>query len=245
MAIASLAERVIWVVGAGSGVGEACAQTFAAMGVRLALTGRRLDALERVAAGLDLPAERLLLLPGDMAAETAVTGAALAVMKRFGAVDALVNCAGANIVARDLCRLSPASVREVLDGNLQSAFLLTIAVLPMMRAKTSGTIVHVSSWSAHHYSPRSGAAYTAAKQGVVALCHAINMEESANGIRACAICPSEINTEFLELRPEPPKLHERQAMLQPADLADIVLFVLQRRCGVCINELVVTGMALQ
>jgi NADP-dependent 3-hydroxy acid dehydrogenase YdfG len=232
--------RVIWVVGAGSGVGEACCRQLASPDVCLVLSGRNLASLERVAGDLGMPGERLMLVAGDMATDAAAADAAKEINARFGSIDTLINCAGANVVERNLGQLTVTSVSDVLRGNLQVAFLLTLAVLPTMRANRFGTIVHVASWSARHYAPKSGAAYSAAKQGVVALCHSINMEENANGIRACAICPSEINTRFLELRPEPPGKLERQKMIQPADVAELVLFVVRQRPGICVNELVLS-----
>lgn len=232
---------VVWIGGAGSGVGKACAKLLAERQVRLAISGRNSGSLESIAADFALPAERVLVLPGNLADSNVAEDIAGQIIHRFGRIDALINCVGANIVERELQRLSSASVDAVLGGNLNAAFHTTLACLPSMRMRRSGTIVHVSSWAARHYSAKSGVAYTAAKQGVVALCHSINMEENDNGIRACAICPGAINTPFLDLRPVPPSPAERQAMLQPADVAEAAMFVLDSRKGLCINEIVISG----
>lgn len=234
-------DMVVWIAGAGSGVGRACAKLLAARQVRLAVSGRNPRSLESIAADFDIPAERMLVVPGDLADRDVMEGIAGKIIDRFGRIDTLINCVGANIVDRELQQLSSIDVDAVLAGNLNAAFHVTLACLPSMRTQRSGTIIHVSSWAGRHFSAKSGAAYTAAKQGVVVLCHSINVEENDNGIRACAICPKDINTAFLNRRPVPPTPAERQAMLQPADVAEAAMFVFDSRKGLCINEVVISG----
>jgi NADP-dependent 3-hydroxy acid dehydrogenase YdfG len=89
-------------------------------------------------------------------------------------------------------------------------------------------------------SPLSGPGYTAAKHGVVAMSHSINMEECVNGIRACAICPAEVATPILDRRPVPPSAEERAKMLQPADLGSTIRWVAEQPPHVCLNEIIIS-----
>ena len=85
-----------------------------------------------------------------------------------------------------------------------------------------------------------GPAYTAAKHGVVAMSHSINMEECMNGIRSTVICPGEAATPILDQRPVPVDAETRARMLQPEDCADLVLHIACLPRHVCLNEVLIT-----
>ena len=113
------------------------------------------------------------------------------------------------------------------------------AVLPGMRAQKDGVVITVSSIAGLRASKLAGAAYSASKHGAVALTHSINEEEVANGIRACAICPGEVETPILEKRPEPVSAERRAKMLQSEDLAQATLFVASLPPRACVPVLVI------
>jgi NAD(P)-dependent dehydrogenase (short-subunit alcohol dehydrogenase family) len=123
--------------------------------------------------------------------------------KKHGRCDILVNNAGLNILDRTWAKLTPAGAEQVIDGNLSSAFYCSSAVLPMMRKRKDGVLIHTSSMAGRNPSTLSGAAYSRAKHGVVAMSHTINMEECVNGIRSCVVCPGEVATPILDKRPIP------------------------------------------
>ena len=70
-----------------------------------------------------------------------------------------------------------------------------------------------------------GPAYVAAKHGVVAMSHTINMEEFQHGIRSTVLCPDEVATPILDLRPTPVSAEDRARMIQPEHMADLILYV--------------------
>ena len=121
-------------------------------------------------------------------------------------------------------RLTPEIWNALIDTNLNGAFYATHAILPSMRKAGSGHLIYISSISGL-LPDVSGAAYQASKRGVLALAHAIRMEEKQNGIRTCAICPGLINTELLEKRPVKPSPEVLAKALQAEDVAEVVLFV--------------------
>src|SRR4029079_15027332 len=82
-------------------------------------------------------------------------------------------------------------------------FYVVQAALPIMRAQKDGLIIHTASWAGRFIGPVSGPAYTAAKHGMVAMSHTINLEECQNGIRCCVVCPGEVATPILVNRPIP------------------------------------------
>ena len=228
-----LAGQVAWVTGAGSGIGEAAARALEGEGATVVLTGRREEELARVAAEMGGNAH---IRPGDVTDQPAMATIVDWIVSALGRVDILVNNAGANIRDRSWADLTAAAAENVIATNLVSAFTCVTAVLPAMRAAGGGLLIHTASWAGRHPSPVSGAAYSAAKHGVITMSHLINAEECVNGIRSCAICPAEVATPILDKRPVPISAGERARMLQPSDLGDLVRYVAPLPPHVCLNE---------
>jgi NADP-dependent 3-hydroxy acid dehydrogenase YdfG len=220
-----LAGQVAVVTGGGTGMGEAAAAALARAGARVAVVGRRPEPLEQVVGYLTAEGRTACALPGDVADPDTAEGLVAEVVQRWGRVDVLVNSAGINVPRRDLASLSVADWNAVLQVNLTGTFLVTHAVLPIMREQRSGTVINVSSIAGYRPMTLTGAAYNAAKAGVNAFTESINQADRRHGIRACAICPGEVATPFLEQRPQPPSPEARATMLQPEDVGDAVLFV--------------------
>jgi NADP-dependent 3-hydroxy acid dehydrogenase YdfG len=232
-----LAGQVAWVTGAGSGIGEAAAIALAGEGARVVLTGRTREKLEAVAARIGELAE---VAPADLSDAAAVTAVAEGIQARHGRCDILVNNAGLNIVERSWAKLSPAGIQELIGGNLSSAFLCAMAVLPMMRQQGGGLMIHTASMAGRYVSPMSGPGYTAVKHGVVAMSHSINIEECANGIRSTAMCPGEVRTPILDKRPNKLSEQELSEMVQPEDCGELVRFIATMPPHVCLNEVLIT-----
>ena len=231
------AHRTVIVTGAGTGMGRAIARAFVEQGARVAFIGRRLEKLEEAVSGL--PAERFLLAGCDVSDRAAVNATAEQVEERFGTVRILVNNAGINTNPRSVAEVDPEDWDRTVAINLTGTFNLTRAVLPGMRKEKDGVIINVSSTAGLRASELAGAAYSAAKHGMVAMTHSINEEERDYGIRSCAICPGEVATPILDLRPEPVEPGRLERMLQPEDIAATVLFVAGLPPRACVPELVI------
>jgi len=236
----SLKGKIAWVTGAGSGIGAAAAEALAKDGATVVLTGRRREPLEKVAAKIKQAGGMAHVQPGDLMSAAAVEKIAGFIKDKLGRLDILVNNAGLNVSERDWRRLMPAAIDELIHGNLSSAFYCVAAVLPMMRAQKDGVMIHTASMAGRFVSPLSGAGYTAAKHGVVAMSHSINMEECVNGIRSCAVCPGEVATPILDKRPVPVSAEDRAKMVQPEDCGDLIRYIASLPKHVCINEVLIT-----
>ena len=237
--MAALSGKVAWVTGAGSGIGQAAAIALAREGATVVLTGRRKEPLQETAASIAKDGGKAVVKPGDLMKAAAVQRIAKDIEKRFGRCDILVNNAGLNILERKWSQLTPASAEQVIDGNLASAFYCVTAVLPMMRKRKDGVLIHTSSMAGRNPSILSGAAYSAAKHGVVAMSHTINMEECVNGIRSCAVCPGEVATPILDKRPVPITKAERARMAQSEDVGDLIRYIACLPPHVVINEVMI------
>ncbi len=238
--MATLTGKVAWVTGAGSGIGQAAAVALAKEGATVVLTGRRKAPLQETAATIKKAGGKADIQAGDLMKAASVTKIAKAIEKKYGRCDILVNNAGLNILERQWAKLTPASAQLVIEGNLSSAFYCTTAVLPIMRKHKDGVLIHTSSMAGRHPSLLSGPAYSAAKHGVVAMSHTINMEECVNGIRSCALLPGEVATPILDKRPVPVTAAERKRMAQSEDVGDLIRYVACLPAHVCINEVWIT-----
>jgi NAD(P)-dependent dehydrogenase (short-subunit alcohol dehydrogenase family) len=213
------------VTGAGSGVGRAVALRFAAEGWRVALVGRRVEPLVETAACAGVEDGRVAVFPCDVSAADSVAAMGAAVLARFREVDVLVNAAGINVPRRSFEALSLADWHAVLATNLHGAYYCVRAFLPGMRERHTGTIVNINSDVGKVARDLAGPAYVSSKFGLMGLTQQINAEERANGVRACSICPRDVNTPLLDKRPQPPAPELRARMLQPDDLAECVWLV--------------------
>jgi NADP-dependent 3-hydroxy acid dehydrogenase YdfG len=231
--------RTAVVTGAGSGVGRAVALALAREGWRVALVGRRAEALEETARLADAEAGQLLSTPCDLRDAAAVAEMARRVRDAWGEVAALVNAAGTNAPRRSLAELSLADYDSMIGTNLHGAFYCVREFLPGMRARRRGTIINIVSDAGKQASPKAGPAYVMSKFGLAGLTQSINAEERANGVRACAIFPGDIDTLLLDKRPAPPDAVARSRMLRPEDVAECVLLCLRLPEHAIVEELVV------
>lgn len=233
-------QKVAWITGAGSGIGEAAAVALARDGATVVLSGRTKEKLEAVAQRIRAAGGTAFVKPADMGKASAVQKVADFIQQKLGRLDVLVNNAGLNISERSWANLKPEGVKELVDGNLISAFNGVIAALPIMRAQKAGLIIHTASMAGRFVSPLSGAGYTASKHGVVAMSHSINMEECGNGIRSTVVCPGEVRTPILDKRPNKLSEKELAEMVQPEDCGTLISFIASMPPHVCINEVLIT-----
>lgn len=234
--MARLDGKVAWVTGAGSGIGEAAALKLAEEGAALVLTGRRAAPLDGVAARVRAMGGVAEVRAADLMQAEAVKAVGGFIGDRFGRLDILVNNAGLNITPRRWAVLSTDGVDELVRGNLSSAMYCVTVALPFMRARKDGVLIHTASLAGRLVSPLSGPGYTAAKHGVVAMSHTINMEECVNGIRSCVVLPGEVATPILDKRPNPVSAEERARMVQSEDVGDLIRYVACLPAHVVINE---------
>ncbi len=238
--MSKLRGKVAWVTGAGSGIGLAGALTLAQAGMTVVMSGRRKDVLEAEAQKIRDMSGKTEVEALDVADADAVKKTAESILARHGRIDILVNSAGLNTPNRYWKNQTVAGWQEVVDINLNGSFYTIHAVLPAMRAKKDGLIINISSWAGVFHPKLTGAAYNGTKHAVTAMTETINMEECANGIRACAICPAEVATPIMDRRPVPPSAQDRARMLQAEDLGSAIRFVAEMPAHACINQLIIS-----
>lgn len=235
----ALEGKVAVVTGAGSGIGRAAAVKLAEAGADVVIIARSQEALQVVAGEVQATGRRALVQALDVSDGSAVERAVQATLDAFGRIDILINNAGTNTPKRTLLDATAADWRLVVEINLTGAYLCTRAVLPTMQQQGEGTIINIASMAGKHASLLGGAAYSAAKAGVISLTQSINGEQRRHNIRATAISPGEVATPILDRRPVPPSPEDRRRMLQTEDLAAAIVFVASLPQRACIEDLVI------
>ena len=230
-------DEIIWITGAGSGIGQATARALSAEGATVILSGRREDRLQALAAELT---GVIRIEPVDIADQQAVFAVADRILSEFGKINILVHSAGLNVTERSWQDITVKNWDEVINVNLNGAFYCAQSVLPGMREQVDGLIINISSWAGKYVSRVSGGAYSAAKHALNAMTESINQENCQFGIRACAICPGEVATEILDKRPVPVSQEDRAKMVQAEDLGDLIVHVCRTPAHVCLNEITIS-----
>jgi NADP-dependent 3-hydroxy acid dehydrogenase YdfG len=220
-----LEGRIVWVTGGGSGIGEAAALALAGEGAAIVLTGRRQAPLDDVARKIGDLGGTAYVQPGDLTEPATVRRIGDYIRHEIGRLDILLNNAGININDRHWDKLTPENAHLMITGNLAAPAQCVTAALPIMRAQQDGLIIHTASMAGRFIGGFPGPLYTAAKHGMVAMSHSINMQECKNGIRSCVFLPGEVATAILDKRPNPVSAEEKARMVQPEDCADLILYI--------------------
>src|SRR5258708_34809207 len=231
----TLSGKIAWVTGGGSGIGQGAAVELARAGATVVVSGRRVAALAETEALIKQAGGKAEVEAVDTSDKQAGGRASAAILARHGRIDILVNCAGTNVPKRFFKDLEATQVDRVVGINLNGALYCTLAVLPSMRERRDGLVIHVASWFARYQSYLGGAAYNASKQALCALVHQINIEEGMHGIRACAIHPGETVTPLQKARPKPPSPEDQARMLNMEDLGRVGRVIAESPAHACVN----------
>jgi NAD(P)-dependent dehydrogenase (short-subunit alcohol dehydrogenase family) len=182
------------VTGAGSGLGRQISRALLAAGYRVALAGRRANALRETAAD----SEAVLVVPTDVGDPESVAALFEAVRREWGRLDLLVNNAGLS-VAGTVDELSYEDWRRTVDANLTGSFLCAQQAVRMMKAQDprGGRIINNGSISAHSPRPAS-VAYTATKHAITGLTKSISLDGRAHGVACGQIDIGNAATEMTE-----------------------------------------------
>ena len=232
-----MTKRVVWISGAGSGMGRASAVAAAGAGWRVVLSGRREDALHETADLVAQAGGESLVLPLDVRGD--VPAAARIAVAQWGRLDALVLSAGLNNPKRRWADQEMPSFADIVATNLTGVVNVIDAALPALR-ESHGVVVVISSYAGWRFSPGAGVAYGASKTALRTVTATLNAEEARHGVRATHLCPGDVATDFLQMRPTVPDEAARAVMLSPDDIAHTVQFVLDSPAHVRIDELVIS-----
>ncbi len=230
--------RVALVTGASKGIGEAMARALAAAGAHVVVTSRKPEAVEAVAASIREAGGRATGRALHVGRLDALADAVDEIAAEAGGLHVLVNNAAANPVYGPVEDTDEAAYDKIMDVNVKSPFLLAQAALPHL-AKDGGSIVNVSSIGGRK--PERGLGiYSVSKAALVSLTEVMGAEWGRHGVRANAICPGLIQTQFSEALWADDTTRERFVRRlpagrvgQPADLAGLAVFLASDASAYC------------
>jgi len=234
-----LKNETALVTGGGSGVGLGIAKALANEGCRVAIAGRTADKL-RAAAAEHKGAPPILHKACDVSNRDEVADLVEWFEAQLGPVGILVNSAGINVARRAVAELDPADWDRMMAANASGAFYAIHAVLPGMRRRGAGLIVNICSIAGRRALKLGGIGYCASKFAMSALGAGVNLEERERGIRVTTIYPGEVNTPILQQRSVPVPEDKKAQMLQPEDIAALVVAIAKLPDRVMVPELVIT-----
>lgn len=213
---------VALVTGGANGIGRAIARHLHAARWRIGIVDLPGSGLPRA---FSKHARNTVLVEGDVREQETATRAVTALVDRFGRLDALVSNAGI-MIRKPLRRLTLAEWRNVIDTNLTATFLFARAAEKELR-RTHGSIVTIASTRAFMSEPNTES-YSASKGGLVALTHALAIS-LAPQVRVNCVSPGWIETKnYAALRREDHSQHPVGRVGKPADIAEIVAWLLNR-----------------
>jgi NAD(P)-dependent dehydrogenase (short-subunit alcohol dehydrogenase family) len=235
-----LENKTAVITGASAGIGRACALAFAREGARVAVLARRREALDEVVNEIAARGGEALRVAADVTRADEIERAVKTVVERFGGFQILVNSAGIPFIGTAE-RTSEEEWNRVLAVNLTGTFLMSRAVIPVMRGAGGGSIVNLGSVYGL-VARRERAAYAASKGGVTLLTQAMALDHAADKIRVNCICPALVETELMqrifEHAPDPVAARRaREAELPlgrlgtPEDVAGLALYLASDESG--------------
>jgi NAD(P)-dependent dehydrogenase (short-subunit alcohol dehydrogenase family) len=194
MPSAAVADSVVIITGASSGIGEACARRLARAGAKLVLAARRTERLTALCAELDPAATRTLVVACDVTDDADRRALVEAALKRFGRIDTLVNNAGYG-QRGPVERVPVDAIRRNFETNVFSLVALTQLVAPLLRAQGHGRILNIGSVAGRIARPMSSI-YDSTKHALEGLTDGLRGELKPFGVQVILVRPGFIKTEF-------------------------------------------------
>ncbi|RPI92010.1 MAG: SDR family oxidoreductase [Chloroflexi bacterium] len=216
-----LSGKTVLITGASAGIGWASALALAGEGANLVLSARRQERLAELEAAVQKAGGKAVSLLGDAKEEETARRAVDLAIKTFGSLDILINNVGVGNY-KNLVDTSAEDYDEMMDSNVRSTFLFTRYAVPVMIKQGSGTILMISSM-AGVYGFGGEAVYCATKFAQVGFAQALDKELRPFGIKVGAICPGGVKTEFALGKGRTERGVAASGMLDPEDVAGVVL----------------------
>lgn len=216
-----LRGHVAIVTGSTKGIGRAIAEAIADAGGHVVVSARRADEVQAAAGDVGgRGGGRAIGLPCDVQDPEQVRRLVEGTVREFGRIDILVNNAGVGAFA-PIEELTPEDWRRVIDTNLTGVYYCSRAVVPHMKRRGSGWIIHIGSL-AGRYTMAGGTAYNASKWGLLGFSEALMLDVRDYGIRVSCVMPGTVDTYFNEKAPT-----GEAWKLTPGDVARVVMQLLE------------------
>lgn len=241
----NLEGKIVFITGASSGIGEACAKEFAKLKANIILAARRVDRLKKLADQLEKEYQiKVNFLEFDVRNYDDVQNKFHSLDSYWKKIDILVNNAG---LAKGLEKVYEGKLSdwdEMIDTNLKGLLNVTRVISSIMVERQSGHIINIGSTAGHEVYTY-GNVYSATKFAVKSLTQSFRLDMLDKGIKVSSVDPGMVYTEFSKVRFSGDDLRAEQVYkgitpLSPFDVAEAVVFCATRPINVNINEVILT-----
>lgn len=235
-----LKDMIVFITGASSGIGEACAKEFSAAGAKVILVARRSEKLASLIKELEGPAHIIEL---DIRNRVAVQKAVESLPSSWKEIDILVNNAG---LGRGLDKLHEGNIdgwEEMIDTNVKGLLYVSRAIIPGMVSRERGHIINIGSIAGHEVYP-GGNVYCATKHAVDALTKGMRLDLVDTPLRVSTIDPGLVQTDFSVVRfygdkERAKKTYVGYEPLRGKDIAETAVWIAGRPMHVQIAEVII------
>jgi len=237
-------KNIVFITGATSGIGLACARKFAENGHNLIITGRRNDRLHTISTQLVKDySVKVHTLNFDVRDNEAVKNAVANLPDEWKEIDILVNNAGLAVGMDTIQDGDTDDWERMIDTNIKGLLYVTRAILPGMTRRRKGHVINIGSIAGKEVYP-FGNVYCATKHAVDALTKGIRIDTVKYGIKVTQIAPGAVETEFSVVRFKGDKekadsVYKGFEPLHPENIAEVAFFATTLPANANINDLVI------
>ncbi|MCY7989294.1 SDR family oxidoreductase [Bacillus spizizenii] len=241
--MSNIQGKVVIIIGASSGIGEATTKKLAQEGAKLVIAARREDRLKALVE--TLPNAEISYAVADVTNKEDVQAVVDLAVKKYGRIDVIYNNAGIMPTA-PLSETRFDEWRQMLDINIMGVLNGIAAALPIMKQQQSGHIIATDSVAGHVVYPDS-AVYCGTKFAVRAIMEGLRQEERENNIRSTIVSPGAVSTELYTTINDPKNREWVKNLmdtgegfsLKPSDIADAVAYAISTPETVAVSEILI------
>ena len=238
----NLKNKTVFITGASSGIGEACAHKFASEGARLILTARREEKLKTLREKLKKEYKvEVIHFAMDVCSRIDVKKTINSLKDGWENIDILINNAGLAIGTDKFHETNIDEWDAVIDTNIKGAFICARLILDIMLKRGCGHIINLGSVAGREVYP-GGSIYCATKHAINAFTRTLRLDLCGSKIRVSSVDPGMVETGFSVVRfrgddGRAKKVYENMTPLTADDIADVIIFCANRPAHVNINEI--------
>jgi len=238
-------KRIVFITGATSGIGKACAEKFAANGYDLIINGRRKERLNNLKKELEEKYKtEIFCAPFDVRNKEEVFENISGFPERWQTIDVLINSAGLALGRDHFNEADLTDWETMINTNVTGLLYVTKAVMPFMVKRNSGHVINIGSVAGDDMYER-GNVYCASKSAVNAISHTMRIDLLPHHIKVTNVKPGAVETEFSLVRfkgdeEKASKVYDGFTPLSGEDIADTIFYCATLPPNVCINELTIT-----
>jgi len=237
-----IADKVVVITGASSGIGESTARLLAGSGAKVVLGARRTDRIDALVKDIAAKGGAALGFQADVTKRSEVEALVQGAIHEYGRIDVIVNNAGIMPIA-PMAALKVEEWDRMIDVNIKGLLFGVAAVLPIMQKQKQGHIINMSSVGGFKVWAPGGTVYSATKFAVRAITEGLRMEHKADNIRCTIVSPGAVATELPEGSSEEDtrkNLREFYKIAVPADsVARAIAYAIEQPAEVDVNEIVI------